>query len=76
MSARVIKLPRRTGGAEATTLRLGELRILRTAEGWQVARSQASGGLVGICEAMSLAGALAAARAAQAPARQARRGMA
>ena len=80
MSARVYTMPAlgdaTAGAAESATLWLGDLRILHTADGWQVARPQASGGLVGICVAMSLAGALAAARAAQAPARQARRGMA
>lgn len=63
MSARLYTLPAPASAAEATTLWLGNLRILRTPEGWQVARPQASGGLVGICSAMTLGAALAAARA-------------
>lgn len=65
MTARLYTMPAPSGALERTTLWLGDLRILRTAEGWHVARPSASGGLVGVCVTMSLSAALAAARAAQ-----------
>lgn len=65
MSARLYNLPAPAGSAEPTTLWLGDLRILRRPDGWHVARPLVGGGLVGICSSISLAGALAAARAAQ-----------
>lgn len=65
MSARLYTLPAPAGEPEATTLWLGSVRILQRADGFHVARPSASGGLVGVCVAMSLSAALAAARAVQ-----------
>lgn len=65
MSARLYTMPAPAGSDEPTTLWLGDLRILQTRDGWHVARPSASGGLVGVCTAMTLGAALAAARAVQ-----------
>lgn len=65
MSARLYTMPAPAGWPEPTLLWLGELRILRTEQGWQIARPNGAGGLTALCSAMSLASALAAARAAQ-----------